>query len=118
MPGEDIFSILPDSIESIDTAEYLLNTVERAVSKAEEEFIEKSGKKFRVRKIEDMVDLSLTLSELEQAYRELQNHSGRIDYKSQLTRMNVTIGNEILEYYRKLLQLRKELAERIIELES
>ena len=118
LPPEAIMSLDPKKVTDLDELKTFLSEVNRGLERVEGTFLRKSGKSYAPGKIEDLVDMSSTLQNLENVSQKLEGTSVNINYRSTIGRINKVVAEEMSQDYNFLLKQKMDISKRIREIKN
>ena len=117
LPRSADFSLNPSTITSVPKLKSLLIEVNNSLEKVENTFLFKDGNKFKPGRIEEIVDISDTLENLQNTSEKLAGTSINVNYQSTIDKINEVVSDQMSNDYNFLLKRKIEIRKRIKELE-
>lgn len=122
---KDLEETIPDrakfnvNVEKLVDSENLSNLnldLDKVIKTIESKFINTEGEKFRVKKIEDIINVSEVIEDLQRVDDNLKKTNLGIDYRDTLKTINSTISQQISNEYTFLLSQKAKIEKRLKEL--
>lgn len=118
LPPSLVLDVVPENIQDLAQLESIENVLDAAIKNIKSKYLVSKKDGFKVRKLEDLVDVGGTLARLKDTQDRLANTAIQLDTNSTLGRINEVIETQISSDYNKLLRQREEVAKRIKELKN